>query len=456
MSTKPSKSIFVVGIAAAGIFLSPAASQAANTPEAAAILAAAGKDPKRGNLRIDLTDGELIAATVQVASNPGKLKVGNILGEALKSGEGSNFGNDLATHFAVGSLDTTDIGLAALRASTGLGANAAFVPDFSETYLTTNVDAGAAAKVAKKSAIAIGAIYGGQAQNDVTDAEVKTTALAGINAFPSAVQAIARYVVPESSDAGDFAVSISTTKNVLKVAVGSATGAPGEAGDIVDSVINDPTVGAVARKNAPKIAKNVSAVASIEQVQVISDVLGRVVTKGQLNATAKGLALAVANRVKPQGDGGPTRIENRADEIGEIAAYFLNGIIAHNPSLTSSFSNPKTAAGLIVNIAKNIFKASKLTKKNGFVNAKELQNQLLALGGNFASSIGYTLKKLNVSQDVITAIVAKAKTIVGKSNATTFTTQLNAGFSDTTGAGNFEDGTAAGSVVDPETDTRNG
>lgn len=457
-STRPSKTILVLGIAAAGFFLTPTLSHAKNTPEAIAILTAAGSSNPKTDQLSSLSDSALITATQSVVASPGKLKVGNIIGEALKAGgDSAAFGDQLAAAFPT--VSDTDLGLAALRASTGAGANPAFIPDFSETYLTASTVAGVA-KVAKKSSTAVGALYGGQSQN----ADPTTTAQAGIGAYPSAVQQIAQFAGAEAPDAGDFAEDVATTKTLVKVAVGTSTGQPQAAGDVVSTLAANPTLASTVQKSAVSLASGVSKVSDLEQVQKVADTLGSIVTKGQVNGVAKGLAKGIAGRASTTS--GQNANLNKGDEFGEVAAYYIGSLVT-NPALASNFTsaaNAKKAAALIVGAAKSLFKSAKVSKKLGYATPTELQSLLMTKDGFFGASVAFTLKQLgaaslidaNVLLAINDALKTKAKTIVGKTNAATFTTQVNNGIAGTVASG-YEDGSLApDAITDPETDIRNG
>ena len=187
---------------------------------------------------------------------------------------------------------------------------------------------------------------------------------------------------------------------------------------------------------------------------------GQVITSKQANSTAKALIQAISTRnpKSPANGAGELSLVNKADEVGEVAAYFF-AAIESNAGFATSFGTPKSAAKFVFKVVKTMFKAAKIKAlKASGQTSKDLQTALLAKGGNFAASITYTLTKLGLSAETLAAIQAKlvagSKSIAGKANAATLALQFDAGFV-ATDAQQFEDGTL-GNMIDPETDIRNG
>jgi hypothetical protein len=470
-STLPRTSLLAIGLAAAGYFASPSAF--AGPKEIAAIQAALDAILPPGDTIQTATAQNLSDATI-AAINNSTLSVTVLAGEALKGTTASNFGDVFGNATFTGSIPRiTDKNKfaagAAVSASTGKTANATQVPTFASHFVTSNETAIALARLATKSNTAIGAILGGRGLQ-ITDETLRLgLGNAGLQdkKLKKAAQQIAQFVgdtVPNDTAAANFATGLaSTSPNFLqKVAVGVTTSNPDAADRILDTMLLGTVTQPIVKKLAPKLAKLVGQVADIEQVQLMAITLGGVVTTKQANSTAQGLikAISLRNPKSPVNGPGELSLVNKADEVGEVAAYFLAALKA-NAAFSTTFSTPKSAASLVFKIVKTMFKSAKnKTIKSISQTSKDLQNQLLVLGGNFASSIGLTLSKLNLPQDVLDAIKAKlasgAKAIAGAANAATLVTQFNNGFSNTPPSGNgFEDGTDLSNMIDPETDFRN-
>jgi hypothetical protein len=477
-SALPRTAFLAIGIAA-GIFASSNAF--AGSKEIAAIQAALDALPPNGDTIATATASNLTIATLNAIDDPAnkKLSATVIAGEALKGSGDGNFG----TVFGVASFNSTSARIAdknkfaagaAVSASTGKTANATLVPTFASQFVTDNIGAVALAKLATKSNTAIGAILGGRALDaDVTALTRAGVANAGIQdpKLAKAAQQIAQYVgdtVANDTEAANFATAVaSASPNKLQqVAVGVTTSNPDAADGIINGLLDAAATTSLVKSKAPKIAKAVGIVADIEQVQLLAVTFGGVVTTKQANSTAKSLIKAISTRnpKTPANGAGELSLVNKADEVGEVAAYFL-AAIAKNAGFSTTFGSTKSAANLVFKVVKTMFKSAKIKTIKGTQTSKDLQNQLLILGGNFASSVGFTLRQLNlanvISNDVLAAIQAKlqsgAKAIGGAPNAAALQAQFAAGFNNQVPAGTtgFEDGTAVGSVIDPETDFRN-
>jgi hypothetical protein len=471
-SALPRTSLLAIGLAAAGYLASPSAF--AGPKEIAAIQAALDAIDPPGDTIQTATAQNLSDATIAAITNS-TLNANVIAGEALKGTSASTFGDVFgAAAFSLNSPRIPDKNKfaagAAVSASTGKTANATQVPSFASHFVTDNTSAIALAKLAKKSNTAIGAILGGRGLQ-ITDETTRVgLANAGLqdSKLKKAAQQIAQFVgdtVPNDTQAAAFATAVaSASPNFLqKVAVGVTTSNPNAADGIIDGLLAAAATQATAIKLAPKLAKFVGQVADIEQVQLMAISLGAVVTSKQANSTAKGLiqAISLRNPKSPANGPGELSLVNKADEVGEVAAYFL-AAIKGNAAFSTTFQTPKSAANLVFKVVKTMFKAAKIkTIKSIGQTSKDLQNQLLVLGGNFASSIGFTLTQLGLSSDVLDAIKLKlasgAKAIGGAPNAATLADQFAKGFTNTIppGTTGFENGTDLSNMIDPETDFRN-
>jgi hypothetical protein len=469
MTKRPRHPFLAIGIAALGLLATPTSSSAADTPELKALKTAlAGVAP---NAADDTQLANAVAAAIQ--ANP-KLRPGRIAGEALKAA-GVN-----TTNPGAAIADATDqLGLdpvkyiadAAVRASTGKAANADFVPDFTAFLLGDGTDniAIAAAKVAlkSKSTLAAGAIIGGRASDYLTDtAKISFSNTAISQGLKPAITAIALFGSETVDDPGAYAVGLATPNvaSVLGIAKGVTSSNPDEADDIVDQLLAS-SAGPKTRALAPKVAKTVGLAATIEQVQLLSETMGAVVNKKQVKSTAKALVQAISARV-PADAGAQLSLVNKADEVGEVIAYYVAALKTANTATSGIFTNPQAAAKLVFSIAQTMFKAAKVkTIRSIGQTSVDLKDQLIVKDGNFAASLAYTLTRMGLTPDVLAAIKARltssaASKIGGARYKAKLIEGFNAGFGDLTGAGGYEDGTGTtpgtGNVVDPETDIRNG
>jgi hypothetical protein len=468
---RTSFTFLAIGIAAAGFFATPSAF--AGAKEAAAIQTALDAIAPPGDTIQTATAANLSTATLAAIDDPAnkKLSPTSIAGEALRGAGDDNFGTVFGSAaFASGSTRISDkpkfAGGAAVSASTGKTANPTLVPDFAAQFAATNDEAQTIANFAKKSTTAIGAVLGGRAQ-EVSAAErinLANTALV-TKQTKKAAQQIAQYVSDPSAndtEAALFAVTVAVANKsfIQKVAVGTTISNPDAADLIIDGLFVS-SASADALKIAPKLAKGVGVVADIEQIQLMAISFGGKVSSKQANSTAKALIQGISARDPKSAANGPGELSlvNKADEVGEVAAYFLAALERDNTAVQGTFTNAKSAANLVFKLVKTMFKAAKIKTIKGTQTSKDLQNQLLALQGNFAASIGFTLANMGLDPAVLQAITDKlnksAKSIAGGANATTLQAQFTAGFTGTPANG-FESGVDLGNMIDPETDFRNG
>ncbi|MEQ1859854.1 MAG: hypothetical protein ABMA13_07960 [Chthoniobacteraceae bacterium] len=379
----PRKFALILGVAFAALLATPDQAQA-GTKEVVAIanqlnpgspLTTKAADviiARQRILNANTTDlsNAVIGAIGFVANN--KLNPGIIAGEALKgAGAGAptigdqlamdiraNLGNANGT-FPKINLDVAKFaGTAALTAATSIGANPAQIPAFIAEFTENppggtfaNAFAIAIAKAAAKSTTAVGAILGGRALNPdfLTDLDLIDLANQAITekALAKSSQQIAQYVSETAVDAADFALKLAVratnTKFIIQIATGTTVSNPGDAALIVDGLFNANQLASpvylAAVKNSTKMASSVALVASAEQVQpvavafssrigLVNPATGKVVGISQKSVAAltKALVLGLTNRPTQNMTTNGDNRTNRIDEIGEIAAYLLNGI----------------------------------------------------------------------------------------------------------------------------------
>lgn len=469
----PRTTFLAIGIAAAGLLITPSVSVAKDTRELAALKTALGA------VDIVTADPTVLAnAVIQAFTDNPRLKLGNIAGEALKYNT-QDPGDELANRIIQEVIEVADrnrvVADAAVRASTQVGANPTNIPDFASFFVAAPADAQTIARLALRSNTAIGAIYGGRALDVNTVAEWVTLANLGLQDTKTkkAAQQIAQFVgdaVQTDTDAANFATGVAgaNTKLVQKVAVGVTTSNPTAAGAIISgllgaTVTKEPTV-----KIAPKIAKAVGLVADVEQVQVMASSLAGAITSKQAVSTVKALVQGISGRdpkATVNGQGALSTI-NKSDEIGEVIAYFVASLAKNNAAFDAILSDDKKGATLIFNIAKAVFQGAKVRTIRSIAQKSDaLQLGLLAKPGNFGASLAFTLTQLVASGDIAQSLVVEfarkidskaVNAIGGAKNAAAIQAQFDAGFDPNAAGQGYEDGTAVGSVIDPETDIRNG
>jgi hypothetical protein len=474
-SALPRTTFLAIGIAAASLFTTPLAFGGQKEIDAIN-QALAAQTPPGGSIET-ATEAALTAAVLTAIDDPAnkKLSPTTLAGEALKGAGDPDFGGFFGVQAAASnSPRITDKNKfaagAAVSASTGKTADATQVPAFASAFFSTNDAAQQVARLATKSNTAIGAILGGRSLEVTTEAErinLANTALQD-GKTAKAAQQIAQFVSAPSdvddNEAAAFAtaVAVANKKYLQKVAVGTTTSNPNSAGRTIELLI-DSSISADVIKKAPALAKSVGLVADIEQVQLMAVELGKVVTAKTINSTAKALIQAISGRAPAST--GNDRMVNKADEVGEVAAYYL-AALKDNPLAASKFASAKAAANFAFALAKTMFKAAKVKNIKGTQVPTALQAELLVKDGNFGASLALTFKDLGLAQDIIDAIEAKLtdpkslKAIAGKTFAADLGAAFQAGFDadpNVTTHG-FENGTDfTVSMIDaPETDIRNG
>lgn len=476
-SALPRTTFLAIGIAAAGLILTPSASFAKDTKELAALktaLSALG-----GGTDIVTADPDLLAqAVVNAKTSNAKLKLGNIAGEALKYNT-NDPGDEIAAQVIATVVAPADRQVvaadAAVRATTQVGANPTNVPDFESFFVDTNADAQTIARRAVKSNTAIGAIFGGRALDLGTTGELIIAGNLGIQdpKLKKAAQQIAQFVgdaAPGNVEATQFAVGLAAanTTQIQKIAVGVTTSNPTAAGAIIGGLLDNTTTKLGTVKIAPKIAKAVGIVADIEQVQVMASSLAGFISSKQAISTVKALVQGISARdskVSVNGTGALSLV-NKSDEVGEVLAYFVAALAQNNAAFDAILGDSKKGPALLFNIAKAVFQGAKVKAiKSIGQKSDALQAGLFAKAGNFGASLAFTLTQLvasgDLTQDVVNAFAGKIDSkavngIGGKKNAAAIQGQFDLGFAADAATKGYEDGTAVGSVVDPETDIRNG
>lgn len=194
--------------------------------------------------------------------------------------------------------------------------------------------------------------------------------------------------------------------------------------------------------------------ADIEQVVLIAkqtaDKIGTgeiVLTTVNTESLAKFMADAVAAKLSTAA--GSQRPDNKADEIGEIAAFITDGIIP-NPT----FKNLKTVGN------PNVLAVLRGTLSNAKKTAELLVNDIVR---DVVGSVALTIRNSALLTDrkkekILAFLLANKRFIAGKLNKGDVKAGLLEGFSGSPAANlAYEDGNidALGAITDPETDIRN-
>ena len=411
------------------------------------------------------TGDQLAAAVVTVINGNALFKPGVVAGEALK-GAGSNApdaGGKIATAtlpLPIVAADKIKFAAAAVKTTgTGTGTNVAQVPSFVQLIVDTDADAFAIATKVKAVTSGVGATIGGRALDLTTDAAklaLADAALKNSNLVASA-QSISQFVGVTVADSDQFAhdLSVANVKQTLKIAPGVTAADPTNAGVIVTSIVNEPLLVTVLKK-AASLAKGVSKVADIEEVVHVGQAIGAKIGSGavpisQVNAIVKALVQGI--NAKPFAASGSNRLDNHADEIGEIGAYFVNAISTNSAFTGTSAAAGKKAGKLVVNLLKTIVKTSK----------SKLAPTLQGLEApDVSGSVALTIKSLNLNTTMAAAIKAAltnsktAKKIGGAALAPSIAAAILEVYNAAGDVTKYENGTIpAGAVNDPETDIRN-
>jgi len=492
-SQKPSilsRSIRFVGagtLAAAALVFSTESAQAGTKEEYNALIAELSQ---LGTNERDASAAQIQQAIEQILADPAltNLNTAELAGEALKlpaalaKDAGDEIWNAVQSKAPTDAAKESLIGIAAKIAATGKTGSVTEVPAFVQAALNETQEGIAknAALLVRSSKAAVGAIIGGFAGEISNDANRATFVTSVLNdpKLAGAVIDIARFSAAEADNAGAFVEDVAKSseavaKKAIDIAEGAAAGAPLQAGLIVESLLNSTDTDlAYLKAKATLLAKDVVKVADIEQISRIGNAVAAQIGAGTIKATqAAGLAktLAAAILAKGPNDTNATnanRFENKADEIAEVAAFVVNGILGN-----TAFSDAKalkTAPKLIVAVIKGVISgAAKGTKKGNAIGTRFI--------ADVAGSVALTIKNdttlaENIKTEIL-RVLADAKTIksfAGKDAAlaTLVTNAINAGAAGKSDidndpandAGELEDGNQfaqLGAVMDRETDIQN-
>jgi hypothetical protein len=455
------------GLFATAAFLSSGTTAMAGGAEVKALQAAL-----QGTSLSTATEEQLFEAFKIVIADPKfAAKKGIVAGEALKAA-GPN-AESAGAFFAQGLIAEPNlvpaaeinafIAAAGKAAGSGKGLDVSQIPDLANPFLDDDTEATTVALAAKNKPAA-GAILGGRAQ-DLTDAGKIALANAAIGnkALASAVQDIARYIGAEADDSADFAVAVAVanptnTKNAIKIATGVIAGDPTNAGAITSELFLNTTLRPVLDKGAATYAKAVGTVADIEELVKVANVLGTRVQGGAIKlakaaALVKTLATAIALKPTVDKSGAPilvNRLENKVDEIVEVAAGLLAGVIG-----SAEFNSAKKPAAAVLAILKSAVGAAKTAIAKTLLSKADKAALLTRVSADVAGSLVVTLQDESstlsdpLKQAIRTALLdPKATKSLG---GTTTLNAITAAYANNDDP-RFENGYAFGDATDPETD----
>lgn len=445
-------------IAAAALSIAVTDSAQAGAKEAKAL--ALALSPKTVD---NAEPADLAAAVATVITNNPKFKPGIVAGEALKTpaAVSKGAGSAIAAVFAEAADRVGITADAAKTAGTGKGSNSTQVDEFAKITIQTDLEAVQAAEKAKASKLGAAAIIQGRADSYTTDAGkiALTSSAVGNKKLIGLATEISAAGSVGISDPSAFTIAVTNAANAVKagngvkVAPGVVASNPEQAALIVQGLFasGDTKIA----KQAAALAKSVGAVADVEQISNVALVLGRQIAGGSIKVTAAaGLAktLTAAIVAKTTLAGTRLSIENKADEVAEVAAFIVGGLVSNSAVLTE-----KTGSKILLAIIKSAIAGGK---------AKKGQTALAAdYIADIAGSVARTIKNSALSSTLKDKIEAelglKAKTIAGKANEQVIQAALTAGFADDA---RYEDGATYNTdqrddpahlfVVDPETDHR--
>ncbi|MGB8166237.1 MAG: hypothetical protein WCF18_02020 [Chthoniobacteraceae bacterium] len=336
-------------------------------------------DPKKQGV----VAGELLKAAGPNATNVGDLFASQIVAattEPLLSifGDRRNF-----------------VALAASTAGAGKGLNVSQIPGLTSALFSSELGTTfTTVALATKSKDGQGAIFGGRARQifaaggtPVDDSVVLANSAIFDKKLAGAAQSITQWIAAEfalnGADSAAFTVRVAdgngaaNNKLVTQIVTGSSAGDPTNAGNIVHNVFNQQvllpngtlaaggatpsnTLITAAIKGAGTLVKTVSAVADIEAIQQVGNALGKLIgtvntakpTTGLLSVSkaagyVKTLATAIINKPRTNSFGvtiARNADVNKSDEIVEVAAYMVGGLMTSPEFNVAGLDANKTAA----------------------------------------------------------------------------------------------------------------
>jgi hypothetical protein len=459
----------------------------------------------------------VVAGEALKAAGPNALDAGEFFGTKITESAPPNPASVLTPIYA----DRRNfVSLAASTAGTGKGLNVAQIPGLSaEVFVNELGTTFTTAAQATKSKPGQGAIFGGRARQifatsgtPVVDSTVLANSAIFDKKLSAATQDITQWIAAEfaanGADSAAFAVGVAdgngpdnkggriNNKYALKIATGAAAGDPTNAGNIVHNLLNQQLLqsngttapGSIVAtdalvntmvKGVTSLAKTVSAVADIEEIQKVGNAFGQLMSLPGAKAGTAVLSvtkaaslvktLATAVMAKPRGSNTITDRNsdaNKQDEIAEVAAYMVGGLVG-SPELIAQAADAKKVGKAASTLLGIITSATSVKPK---VIAKNPQGPIPdTFAADVTASVALSVLNSTLPQTLKDAFMTLLLKQDAKGNYTTLL-KINKATGTPTGAiitalnnvydgnaannGIFEDGNVtAGAVSDPETDT---
>ncbi|RYD91209.1 MAG: hypothetical protein EOP50_14685, partial [Sphingobacteriales bacterium] len=279
----------------------------------------------------------------------------NSAGDDIAQGVSEAFGAGLA------SVAVKVVGDAAKTAATGKGA----VPFQISPFVTgifgpgSQSDVLAAAVLARSSKTAVGEIIAGHAVESANKTSLVTAAL-GDKKLAGAVTEISRSVgnLLTEGEIPGFVTAVAGVKssNTTKVATGVVAAQPNQATAVTDALLGNASLNAVVMKGAAGYAKAVANVADIEQIssvgaslalQIGANAAKYKIAAGLTKTLVQAIIAKPATSTELNAVSGSLSANNRVDEIGEVAAYVVGGILNNSSLPTSGKKFESTVLGII-------------------------------------------------------------------------------------------------------------
>ncbi len=427
--------------------------------EAKAIAAALAAQPGAPTTT-NATASQLAAAVSSVISANPKFKAGIVAGEALKTPAavtnqaGAAIANAVITAEGA-SLDRVAVTAdGAKTAGLGKSSNVTQVDEYAALIVLQDADAIAAAIKAKASRTGVAAIFQGRSSG-LTDAQRTTLANSALDIASLRVvgQAVAVGTSLGVANPQAFAVSLNSNAPGIgdRIASGVVATHPTDAAAVVEALYN--TTDTLLDKQVSTIAKAVAFVADIEQISNVALVLGRQIGNNTIKTNkAASLAKTLTAAIVAKGSvpaPNPLSIENKADEVAEVAAFIVAGLNS-NSALTAT-----SASKLLFAVIKSSILGGKAKKNSTALPANYIADVAGSVAITVRNSAGFTADEKTAIQ---AALLKKSTAIAGKSNKLAIEAAINGGF---LGDARYEDGNNLGPLapgelfpVDPETDDR--
>jgi hypothetical protein len=455
-----------VSCVAVGVFAAAALMVSADSASAAAkeLNALKAELSKVGATVDTATAAQLATAVKTIISAPGNnFKVGIVAGEALKTtaAKTKDAGAAIGQAIVEGapSVDRGEVlGTATKTASTPArtgsieevrGFALSLIP---AAFAGANDEAIQAALLAKTSKLGAAAIIGARASQLADDAAKTSFAssVLGQKVLKAATLEISEALARSVTNVSTFASAVAagnaafSTTQVAQIAQGATRALPTSAGAIASAFLTPGS--ALANKLVNSVvptAKVIAFSAAIEQITLVADAAAKSLTATKVTQAAL-LAKTMAQAILTAGSTNPT--VNRQDEIAEVAAFIVHGIL---PALGSK--NATQIAAIINNIAKFSVLGGK--SRTVVLSKTGSKSYIADILGSVSLTIFNSSLSADVKSKVRSTLERGASGFGGAAEKTTVLTAISEGFSGNT---RYEDGNipALANAEAAETDIR--